>query len=30
MNSKALQKLQEINFKTITKVIIKTNLEKEK
>mgnify|MGYP006891499388 CR=1 FL=1 len=30
MNSKALQKLQEINFKTITKVIIKANLEKEK
>lgn len=30
MNSKALQKLQEINFKTITKVITKANLEKEK
>ena len=30
MNSKALQKLQEINFKTITNVIIKANLEKEK
>lgn len=30
MNSKALQKLQEVNFKTIAKVIIKANLEKEK